>query len=123
MTNLNITDVRPFLPARNFDVSLDFYQALGWSKLWSDDSLAVLEVANQRLYLQNYYVREWAENCMLHVSVEDAAAWKERLLSLSQQEKFSEVRVQGPKKEDYGALVTHGWDPSGVLLHFAQWDR
>ena len=24
--------------------------------------------------------------------------------------------------EPYGALVTYVWDPSGVLLHLAQWD-
>ena len=29
-------------------------------------------------------------------------------------------RVNPPKEEDYGALVTYIWDPAGVLLHMAQ---
>jgi hypothetical protein len=31
--------------------------------------------------------------------------------------------VAAPKQEPYGACVTYVWDPSGVLLHLAQWDR
>jgi hypothetical protein len=27
-----------------------------------------------------------------------------------------------PARQSYGALVTHLWDPSAVLLHLAQWD-
>ena len=29
--------------------------------------------------------------------------------------------VDGPKQEPYGALVTYVWDPSGILLHLAEW--
>ncbi|RUT67557.1 hypothetical protein D0817_25825, partial [Flavobacterium cupreum] len=36
--------------------------------------------------------------------------------------RFPGARVSEPKQEQYGALVTYIWDPSGVLLHLAQWD-
>jgi hypothetical protein len=51
VTDLSVTDVRPFVPALDLDTSRSFYLALGWSEPWR---------------------------------------------------------------------VTHVWDPSGVLLHFAQ---
>ena len=81
-----------------------------------------MENADQRFYLQNYYVKEWAENVMLHVSVDDAQAWAQHVSELIAQDRYPGVRVAEPKAEPYGALVTYVWDPSGVLLHFAQWN-
>ncbi len=122
MTNLEITDVRVFVPAKDFSISKAFYESLGWTVKWGDDNLALLEVADQRFYLQNYYAKEWAENFMLHVTVADAQACYDRVASLVESNTFPDVRVRAPKQESYGALVTYVWDPSGVLLHLAQWN-
>lgn len=121
MTDLSITDIRFFVPAQDFAVSKAFYIELGWSELWSDANLALLENSGQRFYLQNYYAKEFAENCMIHLSVADAVAWHARMSALIATERFPGVRVSSPKQESYGALVTYAWDPAGVLLHFAQW--
>lgn len=123
MANLGINDVRVFVPAKDFAVSKDFYFALGWKLQRSDENIALMEAGNQRFYLQNYYAREWAENFMLHVSVDDARAWHEHVSRLIASNRFPGARVSAPKQEPYGALVTHVWDPSGVLIHFAQWDE
>jgi hypothetical protein len=123
MSNLKVTDVRIFVPAKDFNISKAFYLKLGWKLIWSDESLAVLEIADQRFYLQNYYNKEWADNFMLHVSVEDALAWKEHVSTMQSEKIFQNIRVDGPNQESYGALVTYVWDPSGVLLHFAQWNN
>ena len=122
MVNLNVNDIRIFVPAKDFDISKEFYLALGWRLIWGDDDLAILENADQRFYLQNYFSKPWAENFMIHVSIEDASAWKEHVLKLIRDDRFTNVKVEGPKQEAYGALVTYVWDPSGVLLHFAQWN-
>ena len=120
-SDFTVKDLRSFVPAQDFNVSRSFYKALGWRETWSDDHLAVMEIQKHRFYLQNYYVKDWAENTMLHISVEDAGAWRERMDQLIEQRAFADVRVDGPKQETYGALVTYAWDPCGVLLHFAQW--
>ena len=122
MTDLEITDVRVFVPAKDFSMSKSFYESLGWTVKWGDGNLALLEVADQRFYLQNYYAKEWAENFMLHVTVADAQACYDRVASLVESNTFPDVRVTAPKQESYGALVTYVWDPSGVLLHLAQWN-
>ena len=51
------SDVKVFVPAINFRQSLEFYKAMGWNINWraDDDSLAELELADCRFYLQNYY--------------------------------------------------------------------
>ena len=40
---LAVTDVRPFVPSEDFEQSLAFYTALGWSTLWTDgEGLALI---------------------------------------------------------------------------------
>jgi catechol 2,3-dioxygenase-like lactoylglutathione lyase family enzyme len=120
--DLTVTDVRPFLPAADFERSLAFYTALGWTTVWSDESLALLSLAGHQLMLQDYYVREWAENWMLVVEVADAAAWHDHVGSVLASGDFGDARVAAPEHQDYGATVTYVWDPCGVLLHFTEWD-
>lgn len=120
---LAVDDVRPFVPAQDFGMSKAFYERLGWTTLWTDDDgLALLELGDARIMLQNYYVREWAENFMLTVSVADAAAWYEYISAALAGGDFGDARVAEPKHEDWGATVTYVWDPCGVLLHFTQFD-
>ncbi|MGF1526875.1 MAG: hypothetical protein ACFCBW_08795 [Candidatus Competibacterales bacterium] len=123
MIDLQARDLRAFVPAQDFALSKDFYLALGCDLEWSDENLALFKLAGSRFYLQRYYVREWAENTMLHLSVQDAARCFSDISGLKDLGRFPTVRVAAPKRESYGALVTYVWDPSGVLLHLAQWDE
>jgi len=58
---------------------------------------------------------------MLHVSVADVDAWYKFVTNQFEQQTFSgQSRVMGkPKDEGYGR-VFYVLDPSGVLLHIAQ---
>jgi len=121
--NLKATDIRIFVPALNFEQSLRFYTRLGWTLNWkaADNTLAELELADSRFFLQDYYAEEWANNFMFQVTVEDAAAWHEHVSTILDEENFDHARLNPPKKEEYGAITTHVWDPSGVLIHFSQY--
>ena len=123
MTNLHISDVRPFIPAQDFAASKAFYEALGWKVGWSDEKLALLENGGHSFYLQAYYVKDWAENTMLHITVQDAQACYEQIKPVVDSGRYPGARVAPPLPEGYGALVTYVWDPAGVLLHLAQWTR
>ena len=122
MSSLTANDVKIFAPAMNFSESLAFYKALGWQVNWlaDDNSLAELELANCRFYLQNYYNKEWANNFMMHITVQDAKAWWQLASKVIKEGKYKFARLKEPKEESYGALVTYVWDPSGILLHFAE---
>lgn len=118
---LVVEDVRTFVPAIDFARSKAFYEALGWSAIWTDgEGLALMDLHGHRLMLQNHYVREWAENFMLSIVVADAAAWFEHVSRVLARGEYGTARVSEPKVEDWGATVTYVWDPSGVLLHFTQ---
>ncbi|MEZ4630613.1 MAG: hypothetical protein R2880_07895 [Deinococcales bacterium] len=116
-------DIKVFVPAMNFLESLEFYKALGWQVNFQaeDNGLAELELANQRFYLQNYYHKDWANNFMLHITVDDAKAWWQHASKVIKAGNWKHARLQEPKEQAYGALVTFVWDPSGVLLHFAEY--
>lgn len=73
-------DMKVFVPTKDFEESLTFYLQLGWTKNWSDRSLAELELAGHRLFLQKYYNKDWANNFMMYIDVEDAKAWYDHIL-------------------------------------------
>jgi hypothetical protein len=121
VSNLTVSGLRAFIPAKNFAMSKQFYASLGWKLQDLDAGLALVEWADQQFYIQNYYLKEVAENCMLHLTVADAQAWYEHASSILRDRTFAEARVQPPKLQSYGALVTFLHDPTGVLLHLCQW--
>ena len=122
MGDLTVTDVRTWVPAKDWAGSRAFYAARGWTEVWSDDGgLAVLELGDRRFMLQDFYVRDWADNFMITVEVTDADAWFAHVSTVLAGGSFGDARVAEPKDEDFGARVTYAWDPSGVLLHFTQW--
>ena len=122
MSDLSASDLRPFIPARDYSTSKRFYAALGWETRDVDTGLALVRVADgQHFYIQDYYIRELAENSMLHLTVADAQAWYRHVASVLRDDAFPGARVQPPKPQPYGALVTFVHDPAGVLLHLCQW--
>jgi len=119
MADLTVTDVRHFVPARDFARSRGFYLALGWHEVWSDGRLSLLELGGHRLMLQDHYDRAWAENSMITVEVASAADWFTHVGDVLATGEYGEARAEPPRDEGW-ATVTYVWDPSGVLLHLAQ---
>lgn len=117
---LSVSDIKVFVPAKDFKLSLSFYQELGWETISLHDKLAELELEGFRFFLQDYYQRGWANNFMFYINVENAQVWYEHISKVLEQGRFGKARVNAPKLQPHGDLVTHAWDPSGVLLHFAQ---
>jgi hypothetical protein len=56
------------------------------------------------------------------VSIDDAQGCYDLAASVIATGKYLDAKVNAPARQAYGALVTHLWDPTGVLLHLAQWD-
>jgi hypothetical protein len=115
-------DVKPFVGSRDFGVSIDFYVALGWTLNFRQADIAELELGGCRFYLQRYYQRQWCNNSMLHITVDDAQAWFEHVSRVLEKRNYGAARVKAPERAGYSSLVTYVWDPVGVLLHFAQPD-
>jgi predicted lactoylglutathione lyase len=48
VSNLTTVEAKAFVPARDFALSKQFYQDLGFDLAWSDDHLAYLRHARKR---------------------------------------------------------------------------
>lgn len=69
--------------------------------------------------LQDYYVKDWAENFMVVVEVDDVEAWHQRAREVADSGEFDSIRIE-PPEDVGGSMVLHVIDPSGVLLVFVQ---
>ena len=120
MSNYAVSQIKPFIGSRDFAESKAFYQAIGWEMTFDSQDICEMRLGDNFFYLQRYYDRKWCENSMLHITVEDAHAWYERVRLVLDEGDYGAARVDPPREQSYGALVTFVWDPVGVLLHFAQ---
>ena len=109
---------RPFLPARDFGLSKRFYEELGFTKLLDGD-VAIFEIGRTGFILQNRFEKEWAENCMMQLMVDDLDDWWSRIRSLDLPGKFGDPAPKKPAMP-WGLLISYVVDPSRVLWHIAQ---
>ena len=70
MEDCKVNGLTPFIPAQDFDLSRRFYLDLGFTELAPGAKSALFGIGPFGFWLQDYYVKEWAENCMLCLYVE-----------------------------------------------------
>lgn len=112
--------VRPFLPAKDFEVSKRFYDSLGFVRELDAPDVAIFRIGASSFLLQKYYQREWAENFMLQLMVDDLDAWWRRIEALDLPAHFGVPAPKPPALQPWGLRIAYVVDPSGVLWHVAQ---
>jgi catechol 2,3-dioxygenase-like lactoylglutathione lyase family enzyme len=110
---------RPFLPAKDFDRSKAFYEALGFEKLLDSD-VAIFAAGASEFILARYYQQAWAENFMMQLMVDDLDAWWAHIEALDLPGAFDVAAPKAPAMQPWGLRVAYLIDPSGVLWHVAQ---
>lgn len=118
-----IRSLRPFVPAKEFEKSLRFYEEVGFEAYRLGDGLAELSLGGHAFLLQGHYVKEWAENTVMHLLVNDVRAWWQHIESLNLANKFGVPAPAPPRAEPWGLTVLYVFDPTGVLWHFAEVTR
>jgi catechol 2,3-dioxygenase-like lactoylglutathione lyase family enzyme len=111
--------VRPFVPAKDFDLSKRFYEALGFEKVL-DGEVAIFRVGFGSFILQRYYQKDWAENFMMQLMVDDLDAWWKHMNALNLASQFGVPPPKPPAMQPWGLRVAYVVDPSGVLWHVAE---
>jgi len=115
-----VLGLRPFVPAKDFDLSRQFYQALGFVATHQDPQVAILKMDGFSFILQNYYVAEFADNCMVQLLVRDVTAWWSRVDPAGLTDRFGVKPPRPPALQSWGMKVGFIFDPSGVLWHIAE---
>jgi predicted enzyme related to lactoylglutathione lyase len=110
---------RPFIPAKDFDLSKRFYETLGFAKVL-DGEVAIFNAGSGGFVLQRYYQKEWAENSMMQLMVDDLDAWWAHILSLDLPKHFGVAAPRPPAMQPWGLRIVYMTDPAGVLWHIAQ---
>jgi hypothetical protein len=110
--------MRPMVPAKNFEISKRFYVELGFQPRALTDRLVEMQLGVFSFILQAYYVREWADNFVVPVTVSDVGLWWDHIMSLDLPARYG-VKTQAPESQGW-AVVAGLTDPSGVLWRFAE---
>jgi hypothetical protein len=115
----SVLDLKTFVPAKDHDLSKQFYLDLGFKLNWGSEQVAEFELGSFRFLLQNFYVREFAENFMMHLMVEDADDWWKHIENVGLKAKYPDIMLKSPAMQPWGLRVLYLTDPTGVLWHIA----
>jgi catechol 2,3-dioxygenase-like lactoylglutathione lyase family enzyme len=119
MDNMTAVEIKAFIPAKDFELSKRFYTDLGFKLVWSSEEMAQFHASGSGFLLQRFYVKEHAENFMMHMLVEDVEAWWRHVESQQLAKKYG-VRVNPPEDRPWGIRDFTIDDPTSVLWRIGQ---
>lgn len=108
-----------YTPAEDFEQSKRFYAALGFALAEGWGGTMDCTLGGAKFRLQDYYVKDWAENFMMKFDVPDVQAWYAFAKPIIAEGDFGNARIAEPEMIGDTAVM-HIWDPCGVLLIFIQ---
>ena len=119
-TNLRITEIKAFVPAKDFEVSKQFYRDLGFTMASEGGGVAYFHFGPVSFLLQDFCAEGLAENFMMHILVEDVDAWWRHVQASGVVVprtgcRCSEIEQQPWRMKDFCLA-----DPSGVLWRIGQ---
>jgi len=115
----NAKSIRPFVGAGMFEISRQFYRDLGFEESVVSKDMSLFKTDGVGFYLQNAYVKDWIDNTMLFLEVDDVERHWSELKTLELPVRYDNVRLTSIRTEPWGKeYFLH--DPSGVLWHFGE---
>jgi uncharacterized glyoxalase superfamily protein PhnB len=120
MSHLQATEIKAFVPARDFALSKRFYDDLGFTIAWSDEDLAYGRCGESSFLLQKFYHPEHAAKVLMHLLVPDVAAWWKQVEDSQVMTKYG-VRAEPPADRPWGLGDFTLVDPTGVLWRATQY--
>jgi hypothetical protein len=116
---MKFLSLQPFVPSgSNFESSRDFFVDLGFNLTWDMGDYAGFENNGCRFILQRYDNKDFAENFMVSIGVEDADAFRAEVIEKQLLQKYG-IRIGEVTNQPYGREVNIV-DIAGVCWHFVQ---
>lgn len=113
--------IRPFIGSKNFEQSRSFYRDLGFEEVVLFHNMSYFKTKGIGFYLQDAYVKDWIDNTMVFLEVDDVDRYWNELSALDLSSKYVGVRLTSIKQNDWGKeCFLH--DPCGILWHFGQFN-
>jgi catechol 2,3-dioxygenase-like lactoylglutathione lyase family enzyme len=117
--NLTAVEIKAFVPAVDFELSKEFYLALGFEVPWSDGELAYVRHGETSFLLQAFDAPGFAGNFQMHLLVENVDDWHAHVVTTAVAGRFG-VAVGEPVDRPWAMRDFTLYDPSGVLWRIAQ---
>jgi hypothetical protein len=111
--------LEPFVPSgSDFEQSKQFFQELGFSINWDGGAYVGFENNGCKFILQQYDNRQFAENLMISVGIDDADEFWKSVSEKELPQKFG-ISLGSPTDQSYGREVNI-IDAAGVCWHFVE---
>ncbi|WP_214227771.1 VOC family protein [Pedobacter sp. B4-66] len=114
-----VRSIRPFIGAKDFELSRSFYRDLGFHENVITPDMSVFTTEGMAFYLQDAYVKDWVDNTMIFLEVDDVDRYWQELLALNLTAKYRDAKLT-PIRTDYWGKECFLHDPSGILWHFGE---
>jgi len=119
LMNHNTKSIRPFIGANDFGISRSFYNDWGFEEVVLSHNLSLFKTGAFGFYLQDYAAKDWIDNTMIFLEVENVADYWKELTSLNLPEKYKTSKIVSIRTMDWGKeCFVH--DPSGILWQIGE---
>ncbi len=116
---MKYNSIEAFVPSgKDFQKPRKLFMELGFKIVWETDDFVGFENNNCKFILQNADNKEFAENFMMSVKVDDLDEFWQKISALNLPEKF-DIKLHEPKVFPWGREVNL-IDIAGVCWHFAE---
>jgi hypothetical protein len=116
---MKFLSLSPFVPSGSkFEESKQLFQELGFKMTWSEGGMAGFAADSCNFILQKFESKQFAENFMLSVRVDNAAEFRQMVLGKNLPERFG-IRIGEVTQQPYGKEVNI-IDIAGVCWHFVE---
>lgn len=109
--------IRTFIGSKNYTISRNFYTELGFEEVIISKKMSYFKTGEFGFYLQDAYVKDWVDNSMVFLEVDNLESTLKNIQRLKLTEKYENVRLSD--------IVCNAWgnefflhDPCGILWHF-----
>lgn len=119
MNNLRVTEIKAFVPAKDFERSKQFYKDLGFTMASEGGGVAYFHFDHVSFLLQDFCTDGLAENFMMHILVEDVDAWRRHVEASGVVARYG-VRLTDTEDQPWRMRDFCLLDPSGVLWRIGQ---
>jgi catechol 2,3-dioxygenase-like lactoylglutathione lyase family enzyme len=114
--------IRPFLGSENFEISRRFYRDLGFEEVVLSHNMSLFKSQELGFYLQDAYVKDWIDNTMVFMEVENVAQFWNDLVARELPAKYDTIKLTPIRHLDWGSeCFVH--DPCGILWHFGEFSK
>lgn len=112
---MNALKLYPIVPSgKDFELTLSFFQALGFTRTWGDYQLCGLSMGEAYFLVQNFENDEWQQNQMIVIEMDDLDAYWVKVSAKDLEETF-----EGVKKKNPPTIPGEGKTTSSILPEFA----